>query len=349
MRWRPVALRLGAVLVAVLLTLPIVAVCGVTPAEGWASLVNGACGSIDKFGYVLATAAPLLLCAAGLLIAFSAGLWNIGVEGQVVLGAVAAFAVLRAPWAVEHPIVANLGAAVAAWLAGAVWALVTAVLKTRGGIHEIFGGLALNFAAAGVTLYLILGPWKRPGVGSTSGSVPVRETLWLPALGEWNLSVVELLLPIVALIAAAVLLKGTYFGLRLKALGANGRAAERLGVPVRRNLTIALCASGALAGLAGWLLIVGVSAQHNLHSEISGGFGYLALLLVLLANMRARWCVPLALLFAVLLRGGLQLSMDHGLDSSVGGVLQGVLVLAALFASGLVAKWQLSGRGEGEK
>jgi simple sugar transport system permease protein len=340
-------LRFGAALIAVLLTLPVFVACGVTPGEAWASLADGACGTVDKFGYVLATVAPLLLCAAGLLITFSAGLWNIGVEGQVVLGAIAAFAVLRVPWLADYPIATNVGAVGAALLAGALWALVTAVLKTRGKVHEIFGGLALNFVAVAITLYLILGPWKRPGVGSTGGTEPVREALWLPALGEWDLSAVELLLPVVVLIGVAVLLKGTYFGLRLKALGSNARAAERLGVPVRRNLAIALCAGGALAGLAGWLLVVGVSAHHNLHSGISAGYGYLGLLLVLLANMRARWCVPLAVLFAVLLRGGLQLSMDHGLDSAAGGVFQGVLVLAALLANGFVARWQLTAKEDG--
>jgi simple sugar transport system permease protein len=336
---RTLLLRLGAVLAALLLTIPLFAACGVRPGAAWASLFDGAFGSLDKLGYCLASAAPLLLCAAGLLVTFAAGLWNIGVEGQIALGAIAAYAVLREPWTVAHPVAAFILAPVAAALGGAAWALVVAGLKVWGRVHEIFSGLALNFVASGITLHLIMGPWKRPGVASTSGAEPVTEALWLPALPGWNLSAVELLLPVVLLVAAAVFLKGTYFGLRLKALGLNARAAERMGVPVRRNLAVALGVGGALAGLAGWLLIAGASVPHTLHSNMSSGYGYLALLLVLLAG-RARWFVPVAVLFAVLVRGGLQLSMDYSVDSSVGGVLQGVLVLTVLLANGLAERWR---------
>jgi simple sugar transport system permease protein len=113
-----------------------------------------------------------------------------------------------------------------------------------------------------------------------------------------------------------------------------------MGVPVQRKLAVALGVGGALAGLAGWLLIAGASVQHTLCSNISSGYGYLALLLVLLAGGRARWFVPVAVLFAALVRGGLQLSMDHEVDSSIGGVLQGVLVLTVLLANGLAERWR---------
>lgn len=345
-RMKPFLLRLGALVAALLLTIPLLAACGVRPGAAWASLFDGAFGNAGKLGYCLASTAPLLLCAAGLLLTFAAGLWNIGVEGQIALGAIAAFAVLREPWVAAHPAASLIAAPLAAVLAGAAWALVVAALKVWGQVHEIFSGLALNFVASSLTLHLIMGPWKRPGVGSTSGAEPVAEALWLPALPEWNLSAAELLLPVVVLVAAAVFLKGTYFGLRLKALGLNARAAERMGVPVRRKLAVALGAGGALAGLAGWLLVVGASSPHTLHSNISSGYGYLALLLVLLAGCRARWFVPVAVLFAALVRGGLQLSMDHSMDSSIGGVLQGVLVLTVLLANGLAERWRRKATGD---
>ena len=278
------ALRVGGMLAALALSALILLAIGASPLDAFGLIINGAFGSSARLAYVLTAWAPVLLCAAGLLITFAAGLWNIGIEGQVVLGAIFATGVLR--WLqpsgstelaqVLPPALTLIGAALGAALGGALWAVLTGLLKRYGNVNEIFGGLGLNFIAGSLTVYLVLGPWKRAGIGSTSGTEPFPPSLWLPAFRGFQVSPVEILLALAAIAVVGVALRGTYFGLRLKAIGKNVRAAYTLGVSTDRHMLLAFAICGALAGLAGWVLIVGTSARHNLFPLISGGYGFLA-------------------------------------------------------------------------
>lgn len=337
------ALRVGGMLAALALSALILLAIGASPLDAFGLIINGAFGSSARLAYVLTAWAPVLLCAAGLLITFAAGLWNIGIEGQVVLGAIFATGVLR--WLqpsgstelaqVLPPALTLIGAALGAALGGALWAVLTGLLKRYGNVNEIFGGLGLNFIAGSLTVYLVLGPWKRAGIGSTSGTEPFPPSLWLPAFRGFQVSPVEILLALAAIAVVGVALRGTYFGLRLKAIGKNVRAAYTLGVSTDRHMLLAFAICGALAGLAGWVLIVGTSARHNLFPLISGGYGFLAILVVLLANLSAAWCVPISVFFAAIAMGSLQLALQRQLDSSLGGVIQGLLVLSVLITQGL--------------
>jgi len=311
-------------------------VLGASPFEAGEALVTGAVGSPAKLGYVLTAWVPLCLCAAGLLVTFAAGLWNIGVEGQVVLGAVFATGVMRLLQNAAPPVVVWLAAGLAALLGGALWAILAGALKRWGGVHEIFGGLGLNFVAGSLALYLVMGPWQRPGSASTGGTEAFPPELWLPAWSGWNVSGVELFLGLLALVLVAVLLRGSAFGLRLKAIGLNWYAAYLRGVSTERHLLLAFALCGGLAGLAGFVRVAGASAGHNLVPEISSGYGYLGILVVLLADMSLAWCVPISVFFAAILMGSVGLSY-LGLDSSLGQVFQGLLVLGVLMARGVQA------------
>jgi len=328
-------LRGGAVLAAALAALAVLYLMGAAPLDAVSLIWSGAFGSWSRLAYVLTAWAPLLLCSAGLLLTFSAGLWNIGIEGQIVLGAVSATGVLRLAEGRVPPAVALAAAALAGLLGGALWALAAGALRLLGNINEIFSGLALNFIASSLTVYLVLGPWKRPGIGSTSGTKPFPPELWLPAPRGLPVSPIELAVALAAIIAVALALRGTFFGLRLKAIGKNLRAAYLRGVSTARHMLAAFALCGGLAGLAGWILVTGSSARHNLFPLISSGYGFLAILVVLLANFHAWLTVPISLFFAAISMGSLQLASQRQLDSSLGGVLQGLLVLAILLAHGL--------------
>jgi simple sugar transport system permease protein len=140
---------------------------------------------------------------------------------------------------------------------------------------------------------------------------------------------------LIALILIAMVLRGTYFGLQLKAIGKNQRSAFLMGIPIERYMLLAFAMCGALAGLAGWVLIVGASARHNLFPLISSGYGFLAILVVLLVNLSAVWSIPVSFFFAAIVMGSLQLALQRQLDSSLGGVMQGLLVLSVLIMQGL--------------
>jgi simple sugar transport system permease protein len=331
-------LRLAGLLSALALSALVLLAIGASPLDAAALIWDGAFGSTSRLGYVLTAWVPVLLCSAGVLLTFSAGLWNIGIEGQVVMGAVFVTGAIRLLQGNLPPAVVLLLAALAGILGGALWALLAGVLRLYGSVSEIFGGLGLNFIAGSLTVYLVLGPWKRPGIGSTSGTEPFPPQLWLPAFPGLNVSPLEVLVGLVAIALVATALRGTHFGLRLKAIGKNLRSAFLLGVPTGLHMLAAFALCGALAGLSGWVLVIGNSARHNLFPLISSGYGFLAILVVLLANLSPLWSVPISFFFAAISMGSLQLAMQRGLDSSLGGVVQGLLVLAVLITQGVRAR-----------
>jgi ABC-type uncharacterized transport system permease subunit len=305
--------------------------------------VAGAVGSWEVIANVLVSWVPLLLATSGLLLTFTVGLWNIGIEGQITLGAIFTTWVLRAMQSSgAHPGLIIALAFLAGMAGGALWAMLAGALKTFGGVNEIFGGLGLNFVAAALNLWLIFGPWKRPGVASMSGTVPFDRILWLPTLTEQSrLSPAALLIAILAIIIVYLLIQGTHFGLRLKAVGRNANAAYLLGVPTWQHMMASFALCGIFAGLAGAVQVTAV--YHRLIPSISSGYGYLGLMVGMLVNFKAALAAPVALFFAALNVGSIQLPIMLRLDSSLAGVLQGTLVLLVLLAQG--ARQRLMKRG----
>jgi ABC-type uncharacterized transport system permease subunit len=309
---------------------------GAPPFEALWLLVEGSFGSASKMSATLLAWSPLLLASAGLVVTFAAGLWNIGVEGQIVVGAIAATWVARS---LPGPVWVILPATIIAGaIGGLVWALIAGVLKTYGGVHEIFGGLGLDFVAAGLVVYLVLGPWKRTGVASTSGTDIFRDAAWMPeieALGTgWP--VVPVVLGLVGVFLVWLLLRGTRFGLRLKAVGRNPQSSFLLGIPTNGYMLGAFAIGGALAGIAGTVQATGF--HHKLVPSISGGYGFLGILVVLLASFSAAWIAPIALFFVAISVGSTQLDLRLGLDSAFGGVLQGIIVLFVMIGGAWSAR-----------
>ncbi len=154
-----------------------------------------------------------------------------------------------------------------------------------------------------------------------------------PCLGEFPVSLLLLILVFVAIVAVILILRGTRWGLQLKATGKNARSALLLGVPTNRSALSAFMVCGALAGLAGSYRVL--FTYNALRPLVSGGIGFLALLVVLLVGIRALWAPFVAFAFAVILAGSTRLKVALQLDQSLAGVLQGMIVLLVLLASGL--------------
>ncbi len=323
---REAAITLGVVFAFTTLAL---LVAGAPPFAAYHHLIKGALGSWVKFSHVVKVWIPLTLSACGLLFTFRIGLWNIGVEGQIMVGAVFATGVLRG--GLEHPDAAAVflvGALAAAAFGGALWAAVAGFLKTKGGVNEIFAGLGLNFVAQGIVLWLIFGPWKQPGVASMSGTETLPSTLWLQVPQVLRISPSALLLVLAALAATGLVLRYARIGLELKAVGSNPVAAFLFGLSPPRLMVVAMLFAGGFAGVAGYLQVTAL--YHRLIPSISSNYGYLALLVVMLSGYRVALIAPVALFFACLNVGSIQLPMALRLDSSLGGVIQGALVLATL-------------------
>jgi general nucleoside transport system permease protein len=323
----------GVILVAgFAVTTLILFVAGAPPLSAFYYLLSGSLGTWLKVAQVLTGWIPLTLCACGLVYSFRIGLWNIGVEGQVVAGAVAATFVLRLGAESGSPVVMLFLAFLGGLLGGGLWAVIAGFLKIKGGVNEIFGGLGMNFVAQGITLWLIFGPWKRPGVGSMSGTELFAPQFWLPTVAGLRLSPVGLALTVAVLLGSAWVLGRTRLGLALKGIGSNPKAAYLQGLKPNRSIIIAMGLAGGCAGLAGTFQVTGV--YHRLIPAISSNYGYLALLVVMLANYRISAAPAIAFFFVCLNVGAIQLPMMLQLDSSLSGIIQGALVLAALLVYG---------------
>ncbi|MEN9202425.1 MAG: hypothetical protein Q6K80_01685 [Thermostichus sp. DG_1_6_bins_120] len=329
-----------ALLVALLFVAGVILLAGASPLQVAHTMWRGAFGTQAQLGRVLATLAPLSLCCCGLVFTFIAGLYNLGIEGQMTVGAIAAMFLLRLPNSHLPPALAISLALVAGILGGAGWGWLAGILNVFGRVNEIFAGLGLNFVAQGWVLYLILGPWKRPGVASMSGTELLDPSLWLPTWGRSEASPVALLLALLALVLTVMVVRNTRFGLQLRAVGKNPLAAFRLGIPSTQRLMMAFGCCGALAGLAGALQVLALF--HRLIPNISSNLGFLALLVVMLAGYNPLLILPIAFFFSSLNIGSLQLPLSLQLESSLAGVIQGSLVLSVLLAQGISRRYQQS-------
>jgi simple sugar transport system permease protein len=325
--------QFGALILALLFTTAVLLLAGAPPLQAYLYIIKGSLSSITNISNVLSAWAPLLLTTSGVLITFAAGLWNIGIEGQIMVGAIFTTGALRILLNSTVPTgwILLIGF-LAGMVGGAFWAVLAGILKTFGGVNEIFGGLGLNFVATAFALYLIIGPWKRPGIASTSGTLMFPDILWLPTLPKLQFSVWALGLGVLVVIIVYFILRGTHLGLRLKAIGKNSKAAFLMGVPTWQYSVLAFLLCGVFAGLAGAIQVT--SVYHRLTPGISSGYGFLGLMVAMLINYQAIWAAPVALFFAALNIGGIQLPIVLKLDSSLSGVLQGILVLFVLMVEG---------------
>jgi len=323
MRWVwPAVPVVGALVVTSLLLV----LFGAAPLEAFQAMYDGAFGDQSKILSVMAFWIPLLLASTGLLVTFRAGLWNIGIEGQIVMGALAASWVALS---IEAPAAVLITLEIlAAMLAGGFWAALTAVLKTRGNVHEIFGGLALNSIAIILTNYLISGPWQPPEGGTFRGTAPFQPAALLPLYENSRFSPLSLVLAATAFILVVIALRGTFWGLKLKAIGKNLRSAFLLGVSSEREMILAMMFCGALAGLGG--AVRTLSWFDSLRQSISGGIGFMALMVVMLSNYRMFLVPPIAFFFSMVLNGSITLQLRTQLHSSLGGILTELMVLFVL-------------------
>ena len=297
--------------------------------ETYALLITGSLGSVTKFGDTLMVAVPLIIASASLVITFKAGLWNIGVEGQIIAGAVAASFIARE---LQLPGVILLATMIfAGAFGGAFWGLLVGLLKVRGGVNEIFGGLGLNFVATGLVVYLIIGPWSRKGIASTGGTEPFHQNAWFPTVEGFRLSPLAVAMSLLVVFIVIFVFSRTQFGLKLRAIGLNPDSSHRLGIPTSRYFLIAFILGGAVAGLAG--VTQAASIHHRLVPAISGGYGYLGILVVLLVGYRSSLVVPIAFFFSMIAIGSIQWELRLGLHPSLGGIFQGILVLSVILIS----------------
>ncbi|MGQ0712629.1 MAG: ABC transporter permease [Gemmatimonadaceae bacterium] len=309
---------------------------GYDAARAIGALWRGSFGSANAFlSATLVRATPLMLAGLGVALAFRAGIWNIGAEGQLLVGAAAGTTIglfasaLPAPLALTLPLLA--GAA-----AGLLWASVAEALRRGRGVLEVISTILLNFVALHLVSLLVHGPLQEP-LGIYPQSAPIAETARLPRLVSGTRLHVGFA---VALLIAPALwwwLRSTAAGFRVRVVGASPNAARVAGrIDVARVAGGTFLVSGALAGLAGAVEVSGVT--FALYENLSAGYGYTAIVVALLARLDPLAIIPSAILFGGLESGALAMQREAGIPSVVVTAVEAVLVLALVLAE----RWRRS-------
>ena len=323
-------------LISLILTAILLAVFKANPFVTFAAMFKGAFGSGPNFTETLVKAIPLMLTGLGVLIAFRLKFWNIGAEGQLTLGGIAATWVALfgspylAPWMVL-PVAILMG-----MLAGAIWAGIPALLKVRLKVDEVLTTLMLNYVAILLAEHLYYGPWRDPQGFGFPGTPPFPDSAWLPRIaGRAHLG---LIFACVLAFGIWFILNRTRWGFELQVIGNNPAAAQTQGIKIALNIMIALLLAGALAGLAGACEVTAIS--RRLQQGLSIGYGYTAIIVAWLAQLNPLAAVFVAILIAALLVGGDQVQMMMGLPAAMGLVVQGML-LFPLLAGSLFTEYKL--------
>jgi general nucleoside transport system permease protein len=331
-----IVIYLGALAVAVLVTAGFIAAFGKDPLAAYRMILQASVGSAAGAGQTMNKATPLLLGSLAVALAMRAGFFNIGVDGQIYAGAIAATAgaFLLAGSAV--PAWAAVPALLATGTAGgALLGAIPAVLRAGWGISEIFVTVMLNFVAFFLTDYLTTGPWNDPVAGEAI-SRPIPAAAVLPQLDPQQGAHAGIVLALAIGLALAWLLTRTWLGYQIRAAGDNPVAARLGGINLVRITLVALIASGGLAGLAGAVEVTGV--YNRLILGLTPGYGILAILIAVLARRAIPGVILVSLGFAILLVGSDTLQRSIGFPSSAVYVFQAITVLCVLMAEAAVRR-----------
>jgi general nucleoside transport system permease protein len=287
---------------------------------------NGSIGARSAFlSGTLVRLIPLALIGTGLAIAFRAGVFNIGGEGQFLVGAVAATIMGLVSGDAPAPL-AIAGALIASVIAGASWAAIAAVLRARFGVLEVISTIMLNFVAVDLVSFLVRGPLQEPTHVYPQTS-SIADAAHLPIIVPGTRLHIGILLAVVASVGAWLLMTRTALGFRFRVVGASPSAARVSGrIDIARTSSFALMLSGALAGLAGGIEITGVT--YALYENLSPGYGFSAIAVAILAGLNPLGVLLSAFGFAVLESGALGMQRDAGVPAVAANAIEAIVILA---------------------
>lgn len=315
----------AAIAISLLAGALVMAAAGVTPWEAYELMWQGAAGGANSLKETLVKATPLLFAGLSYSFAYRCGLFNIGAEGQIYVGALtgtmAALLLPPMPFWVHLPL-----ALLCSFLGGALWAGIAGALKIGRGASEIINTIMLNYIAIFLISYMVTGPLM-DAAGSLPQTAKLPASAILPQLGGSRLHV-GFFVAIGTAIVLYWLLERTTWGFQLRSAGLNRRAAEGMGMPVKRNLLLAMMVSGALAGLGGYVEIAGV--QHRLMQNFSPGFGYDGIAVALLGNTHPLGNIVSALLFGGMRAGANSMQRVTGASTSLVYVIQAIMIIVML-------------------
>jgi general nucleoside transport system permease protein len=340
--WYPAAVSLSAIIIALILGGILIAFAGGNPFASYAHIARASFGNVGVLSDTIVKATPIMLTALACSIAFRMKLWNIGAEGQFIMGAWGASAIVLAP---------VLAAATSRWLfipvmaiagmiTGAAWGYIPGYLKAKFNVNEIISTLMLNYIAISWANFWVFGVWTE---GGFQMSPMFPQTAWLPRLSEYAESIPAfrgltthggLLLGIAAAIVMWFIVFRSRWGYEIRLIGDNPRAAQYAGINISRNTIWVMMLSGALAGLGGMSEVAGV--VHRLQTApIAAGYGFTGIIVAWLAKLNPLVIIPVSILFGALILAGREIQ-----PSGVPKMIQGI-ILVCLIASDFLLRYRI--------
>ena len=340
--WFPAAISLGAVVMALVLGGIIIAMIGGDPFAIYAHIAKSSFGDIGVLSDTLVKATPIIFTALACSVAFRMKLWNIGAEGQFVMGAWGAGAIVLAPVlpAVTPAWIFIPVMIVAGMLAGGIWGLIPGFLKARFNVNEIISSLMLNYIAISWINFWIFGVWSE---GGFQMSPKFPDNAALPRLLSLAKSYpifrgltthLGLVFGIIAAVVLWFVIYRSRWGYEVRLIGDNPNAAKYAGINISRNIILAMFISGALAGLGGMSEVTGVI--HRLQtSPVASGYGFTGIIVAWLAKLNPLVVILVSILFGALILAGREIQ-----PSGVPKMIQGI-ILVCLIASDFLLRYRI--------
>lgn len=341
-RWYPPLISLGAIALSLVIGGILIANAGGDPFRSYAHIARASFGNLGVISDTIVKATPIILTGLACSVAFRMGLWNIGAEGQFIMGAFGASAVILIPllppntpaW-IFIPVVMLAG-----MLAGALWAFIPGILKARLQVNEIITTLMMNYISIAWINFFIFAVWSEGGFQMTT---KFPENSWLPRLLDYTDQIplfrgltthFGLLIGILAAVVVWFVIYRSRWGYEIRLIGDNPDAARYAGINITRNTVLVMMLSGALAGLGGMSEVTGV--VHRLQtSPIAAGYGFTGIIVAWLAKLNPFAVVLVSILFGALILAGREIQ-----PSGVPKMIQGI-ILVCLIASDFLLRYSL--------
>ena len=318
------AIRVGSILLALLLGAVVIAISGVNPFKAYGTIITGALGKKTAIRQTVKIAVPLLGCALAIAPCFKMRFWNIGAEGQITAGAIAAsyfalYWVGKVPSAVLLLIMGAAGA-----VAGGIWALIPAFFKARWNTNETLFTLMMNYIIIGVVRWLQGGPWEAPPSGSQMIAQFAGNAKLPSVLGVHCGWIIVLVLTVLMFIY----MRYTKHGYEIAVIGDSSNTARYAGMNVGRIMMRTMFLSGSISGLVGFIIVSG--ANHTLYDGVAGGVGFTAISVAWLAQLNPFAMIIIASMLAVLTKGSQTLNTRMQVPSTIADILTGFILLCML-------------------
>lgn len=318
-------IRAVAILMALVFSGVFIAIIGYNPLTLFKEMFLGAVGTEMRIHETINKTVPLVITSLGILVAFKMKFWNIGAEGQIMMGALgASFVALNYADALPRPALLLI-MALAAILCGGLWALIPAFFKVKMGTNETIFTLMLNYVAIKIVQYLQFGPWKDPAATGFPKIPTFAPAALLPsALGVHIGWIIALLLTAFMY----VFIKYTKKGYEIEVVGESINTARYAGMNVNWIILFAITLSGGIIGLVG--MIQASALEKTLTYTLSSGYGYTAIITAWLSGLKPHYVLITSFAFAILLQGGSFVQVSMQIPSAVAGMMQGIILFFVL-------------------